>query len=95
MSTAENQRLTPRQREVLLWASRGKSSWCIGKILGISENTVLFHMKNIHRMFQVNTRQAAIARAVALGLLFDDEEQIQAMNDKDYNASREATSLSQ
>jgi len=90
MSTAENQRLTPRQREVLLWASRGKSSWCIGKILGISENTVLFHMKNIHRMFQVNTRQA-----VALGLLFDDEEQIQAMNDKDYNASREATSLSQ
>lgn len=63
------QRLTKRQAEVLYWASQGKTSWCIGQILCISENTVLYHMKKIHQKFNVTTRQQAILKATQAGLL--------------------------
>lgn len=32
--------LTPRQREILLWAAKGKSAWDTGKILGVTEDNV-------------------------------------------------------
>jgi LuxR family transcriptional regulator, quorum-sensing system regulator CciR len=36
--------LTPRQRDCLLWAMRGKSDWEIAKILGLSKETVTQHI---------------------------------------------------
>ena len=61
--------LTNRERECLLWAAEGKSSWEAAKILGISENTVIFHFKNASRKLNVSNRQQAVARAIAQGLI--------------------------
>lgn len=62
-------RLTRREREALYWASAGKTSWEIGQLLGISERTVIFHMQNASQKLGVSGRQAAVARAVAMGLI--------------------------
>ncbi|KAH2814572.1 hypothetical protein KXV85_004728, partial [Aspergillus fumigatus] len=39
-------RLSPRELECLEWASQGKSAWEIGRILGISRNTVASYLEN-------------------------------------------------
>lgn len=39
--------LTPREREVLQWTREGKSAWTVGQILGMTDNTVNFHLKNV------------------------------------------------
>ncbi|MGI9488264.1 MAG: autoinducer binding domain-containing protein [Geminicoccaceae bacterium] len=61
--------LTPRERECLAWMARGKSSWDVGLILNISENTVNFHMKNIMAKFNMNNRVLIILEAVRQGLI--------------------------
>ncbi|MBI5584607.1 MAG: autoinducer binding domain-containing protein [Deltaproteobacteria bacterium] len=61
--TAAN--LSKREIEVLSWLKEGKSSWEISVILGISENTVNFHIKNIKRKLNSTKRMQAVA--VALG----------------------------
>lgn len=61
--------LTPRQKECLLWAAEGKTSWEIGNIIRISEDTVSFHLKNAARKMGVTGRSHAVSRAVSLGLI--------------------------
>jgi len=61
--------LSPRELEVLRWCAVGKTSWEISIILCISERTVNFHIARATRKLQVRGRQAACARAVALGLI--------------------------
>ncbi|MCF7221330.1 LuxR family transcriptional regulator [Marilutibacter chinensis] len=61
--------LTGRERECLFWASAGKTSWEIGQLLGISERTSVFHLQNAARKLGVSGRQAAVARAVTMGLI--------------------------
>ena len=63
--------LTPREKEVLLWCAYGKTSWEIGQIVGCKESTVNFHISNILRKFSVNTRVAAVIKAMRYGLLKD------------------------
>ncbi|MET0286215.1 MAG: autoinducer binding domain-containing protein [Polyangiales bacterium] len=68
--TAKQQvRLSAREREVLTWTAQGKTSWEIGQIIGISENTVNFHIKNTIRKLDAQNKVHAAARAVHLGLL--------------------------
>ena len=62
-------RLTRRELEVLTWAMAGKSSWEISKIISCSEATINFHMANVRQKFNVNTRQQAVVKAIALGLI--------------------------
>ncbi len=62
-------RLTPRELEVLKWVMAGKSSWEISKITSCSEATVNFHIGNVRQKFKVNTRQQALVKAIALGIL--------------------------
>lgn len=62
-------RLTPREREVLQWAMGNKSAWSTGQILGLSENTVKFHMKNAMRKLEAGSRHEALMRATSLGIL--------------------------
>lgn len=62
-------RLTSRELECLKWGAEGKTSWEIAQSLGTSERTVVFHFQNAARKFAVSSRQPAIARAVALGLI--------------------------
>lgn len=61
--------LTPRERDCLQWIADGKSNWDIGMILGISENTVRFHIKNLLRKLQAPSRTAAVVQAIRLGLI--------------------------
>jgi DNA-binding CsgD family transcriptional regulator len=56
-------------RECLYWASQGKSSVDIGRILKLSPRTVDEHIRGACRRFGVRTRVQAVARAVELRLL--------------------------
>lgn len=47
----------------------GKSSWEIGVILRVSENTVNFHLKNAMRKLETNSRTHCVAKAIRLGLI--------------------------
>ncbi|MBI2753461.1 MAG: LuxR family transcriptional regulator [Betaproteobacteria bacterium] len=62
-------RLTRREKECLLWASEGKTAWEIGKIVRVSERTVVFHLQNAARKMGVATRQHAVARALSMNLI--------------------------
>jgi DNA-binding CsgD family transcriptional regulator len=61
--------LSAREKACLSWAAVGKSSWEIGRILRISENTVIFHIKNAMRKLGANSRTLAAFKAVELGLI--------------------------
>lgn len=61
--------LSARERECLQWIARGKSSWDIGVILKISENTVNFHVKNSLNKLDSNTRTLAVVKAIRYGLI--------------------------
>jgi LuxR family quorum-sensing transcriptional regulator LasR len=61
--------LTERELECLRYCASGKTGKEIGAILGISQRTVYFHMKNIARKFNVYSTRHAIGRAVAVGLI--------------------------
>jgi DNA-binding NarL/FixJ family response regulator len=58
--------LSPREAEVLLWAAQGKTNPEIATILGISEETVKKHMKEVLSTLGVETRTAATLRALEL-----------------------------
>lgn len=62
-------KLTARELECLQWVAAGKSSWEVSRILGRSEATINFHMANIMRKFDVGTRQQAVVKAIAAGLV--------------------------
>ena len=63
-----NTPLTPREREVLTWAGRGKTSAEIAIILGVRERTVNFHCDRAVRRLDVVNRTHAVAKAIAQGL---------------------------
>ncbi len=63
--------LTTREREVLRWASLGKTTWEMARIMGIRERTVIFHFHNVMRKLKARNRVQAMARAAALGLFGD------------------------
>jgi LuxR family quorum-sensing system transcriptional regulator CciR len=61
--------LSMRERDCLQWIACGKSSWAIGKILNISENTVNYHVKNTLHKLDSNTRTLAVVKAIRYGLI--------------------------
>ena len=61
--------LTKKELMILTLAASGHNTKQIAERLNVSANTVLYHMKNIHKKFNVSTRQHAIAKALSLGLL--------------------------
>lgn len=60
------ERLTAREREVLRWLAGGKTDRDIAAILGISPRTVHKHLQRIYEKLGVETRTAAVVRALAL-----------------------------
>jgi LuxR family quorum-sensing system transcriptional regulator CciR len=62
-------RLTARERECLQWTARGKSSWDISRLIGISEHTVNFHVKNAMGKLGTGSRVSAVAKCVSMGLI--------------------------
>lgn len=63
----DQRRLTSREVEVLIWAARGASNWQIGERLGISENSVEFHFRNIFDKLEVSNRVSAVVTAIKSG----------------------------
>lgn len=61
--------LSLREKECVLWVARGKSSWDIGVIMRISENTVNFHIKNVMRKLGTSSRTVAAIKAISLGII--------------------------
>lgn len=62
--------LTLREAEVLFWVAKDKSNREIALILGCSEKTVQKHLEHIYGKLGVQTRAAAVIRALEqLGLL--------------------------
>jgi DNA-binding CsgD family transcriptional regulator len=62
----EHNSLTPREREVLLWLTQGKSNAEIGLILGITTATVGKHLERIYPKLGVENRTAAVSFATEL-----------------------------
>ena len=52
--------LTDREREVLKHVVQGKTNGQIGSILGVTKDAIAFHIRNMYRRLQVNTRAALI-----------------------------------
>ena len=61
--------LSDREREVLGWMGRGKSSGDIATILEISPETVRTYTRRIYDKLQTNDRVTATVRALKLGLV--------------------------
>ena len=61
--------LTPREREVLTWAAAGKTAWETSTVLRISEATVISHLDNIRRKFNVANTTQAVTQALQSGEL--------------------------
>jgi DNA-binding NarL/FixJ family response regulator len=64
-----NSDLTPREIEVLALLRRGLTNKEIAEALVISDNTVKRHVKAVFLKLDVNTRAAAVAKGVSLGLV--------------------------
>ncbi len=61
--------LSVREREVLAWASQGKTAWETGMLLSISENTVNKHLQAAARRLGCTSKAQAVARAFERGML--------------------------
>lgn len=62
-------RLSPRERECLLWLAKGLRNDRIAERMRISRPTVEFHLMRARRKLGATTRDQALARAVAFGLV--------------------------
>jgi LuxR family quorum-sensing system transcriptional regulator SolR len=62
--------LSGREIEVLRWTCDGKTSEDIAQILGLSEATVNFHVRNACAKLGTSNKTAATVRAALMGLLW-------------------------
>ncbi|WP_409517416.1 helix-turn-helix domain-containing protein [Achromobacter sp.] len=65
----DGRQLSDRQAACLRWSAAGKTSWETARILGVSESTVNFHLRNACTRLGVRGRRAAVVTALRLGLL--------------------------
>jgi len=61
--------ITPKERDVLSWSARGKTSSEAAEIMKISDSTVKWHLKNSLRKLDANTKTQAVTKAIYLGLI--------------------------
>ncbi|RUR70358.1 LuxR family transcriptional regulator [Variovorax guangxiensis] len=59
--------LTPREGEVMHWLARGKTDAEIAALLQISPRTVHKHLQHVYVKLGVETRTAAVMRALGIG----------------------------
>lgn len=62
-------RLTDRQRDCVVWAARGKSDWEISRILGVSHETVIQHLKQARERYGVGKRTLLAVHALFDGTI--------------------------
>jgi len=61
--------LTARERDVLLRVVEGLNNAQTAERLGISEHSVKFHVQNVCKKLGVNSRVAAVVKAIRMGLI--------------------------
>jgi DNA-binding CsgD family transcriptional regulator len=61
--------LSSRELTILMWMKAGKTNWEIGKILGVRERTIRFHVERIFAKLDVVSRSQAVAVAMNKGYL--------------------------
>ncbi len=61
--------LTSKQQEILRLAALGKSKWEISVIIGMSEATVHYHLRDIGRRLETQGVTATVAKALSLGYI--------------------------
>lgn len=61
--------LTVRELEVLQWIARGYSNLQIAHEVGVTENTIKFHVKNVLSKLGVGSRSKAVASGLKSGLV--------------------------
>lgn len=64
-----DRRLTPQETQVLWLLVHGHYKKTAADALGISINTVSFHLKNIYLKLQVHSKTEAVVKALLEGLL--------------------------
>jgi len=62
-------KLTDRQRDCVLWAARGKTDWEISRILGISRDTVVQHLREARDRYDAGKRASLILCTLFDGLI--------------------------
>lgn len=60
----ERAALSPRERDVLLWAAEGKTSWEAAKLLGISHSAARLYMSNAMLKLKATSKAQAVALAL-------------------------------
>jgi DNA-binding CsgD family transcriptional regulator len=66
---SKSPKLTDRQRDCVLWAARGKTDWEISRILGISRDTVVQHLREARDRYDAGKRASLILCALFDGLI--------------------------
>lgn len=61
--------LSLREKEVLQWTLEGKTAWEIGRILGISDQTVVRHLGHAAQKLGCVNKVQTVAMALRLGLI--------------------------
>lgn len=61
--------LTDRQVECIIWVGRGKTDWEIAHILGVSQTTVIEHLRHARERYDVPTRSQLTVRALYDGAI--------------------------
>lgn len=69
LKRTEIPQFSPRQVDCISWVGRGKSSWDISMILGISHNTVNYHIKDAMRKLETSSRTVCVVKAIRLGII--------------------------
>ena len=69
MMTADHERLTPRESEVLTYLSKGFTIKEIAALMGIKWFTVNDHIKSIYKKLNVSSRAEAAVLASKQGLV--------------------------
>jgi LuxR family quorum sensing-dependent transcriptional regulator len=68
-AATQHKALSAREREVLAFASQGKSARDIGAILGITKRTVDHHTQTASRKLGASNKVAAVALAIRYGII--------------------------
>lgn len=69
ISSPPEEQLTKREIEVLSCVARGERNKEIGRHLGITERTVKAHLASLYLKLKVDSRTAAVAEALKLGII--------------------------
>lgn len=67
--TPDDSLITEREQEILKELIKGKTYYAMAQTLGVSKDTVRFHIKNIYKKLHVHSQAEAVAEAIKKGIV--------------------------